>query len=142
MAGRRFRDVSPELRQAAQGLRREMTEAERLLWNGLRGWKLGGGVRFRRQHALGRFVLDFYCPAHRLCVEVDGEVHETQRERDAARDEALASVGIRTLRFPNEDVFADLPAVLRRIERELTSAPQHTFPLPLAGEGGASQRAG
>jgi very-short-patch-repair endonuclease len=93
-------------------------------------------VRFRRQYALDRLILDFYCPAHRLCIEVDGSVHDVQQDRDAARDEALASLGIRTLRFSNTAVFADLPAVLRRIEQELKPARTPVSPLPLAGEGG------
>ena len=119
MGERRWRKVSPELQAAARGLRREMTEAERELWNGLRGWKLG---KFRRQHPIDRFILDFYCPAHRLCIEVDGSVHDTQQERDAERDAVLALAGIRTIRFRNEEVLGDTPAVLRRIERELRSA--------------------
>ena len=119
MAGGRMRGASRELQEAARALRREMTEAERALWNGLRGWKLAGGVRFRRQHPLDRFILDFYCAPHRLCVEVDGGIHDMQRERDAARDAALAAMSIRTIRVRNEEVLADLPTVLRRIEREL-----------------------
>ena len=117
MEQRRMRG-SRELQEAAKGLRKEMTAAERQLWNGLRGWKL---AQFRRQHPLDRFILDFYCPAHRLCIEVDGSVHETemQQDRDVARDEALALAGIRTLRFRNDEVIADTRDVLRRIEREL-----------------------
>jgi very-short-patch-repair endonuclease len=63
------------IRGASRAVRKEMTPAERQLWNGLRGWKLG---KFRRQHPLGRFVLDFYSVEHRLCIEVDGAVHDAQ----------------------------------------------------------------
>ncbi|HEX8693060.1 MAG TPA: DUF559 domain-containing protein [Longimicrobium sp.] len=116
----RIRGVSPELREAARGLRKEMTYAERLLWNGIRGWKVGGGgAKFRRQHPLGHFILDFYCHAAKLCVEVDGGIHDLQPERDAERDACLAAAGIKTLRFRNEEVFGDIRAVLRRIEQEV-----------------------
>jgi very-short-patch-repair endonuclease len=124
-----------------------MTPAERQLWIGLRGWGLGP---FRRQHAIERFVLDFYCPSARLCVEVDGGVHDEagQQERDRARSEALMALGIRVLRVRNEEVLGDPRAVLRRIQAELARAPASPrartlkSPLPLAGEGGGSQAAG
>ena len=64
-----MRKSSRELRGRARELRREGTAAEERLWNGLRGWRF---AKFRRQHPLGRFILDFYCPAARLCIEVDG----------------------------------------------------------------------
>jgi very-short-patch-repair endonuclease len=124
MRSGRIRGVSREVQQAAKELRREMTAAERELWNGLRGWKLDGGARFRRQHPLGRFILDFYCASHRLCIEVDGGVHDTQRERDAERDATLAAANIRTLRVRNEEVLADLPRVLRRIEWAMQNPPK------------------
>ncbi|HET8654865.1 MAG TPA: endonuclease domain-containing protein [Longimicrobiaceae bacterium] len=121
MRGRRMRGVSKELGSRARALRREMTPAERQLWTGLRGWGLGP---FRRQHALERFVLDFYCPSARLCVEVDGGVHDEadQQERDRARSDALAALGIRVLRVRNEEVLENPRAVLRRIEAELSRA--------------------
>ncbi|HST62556.1 MAG TPA: endonuclease domain-containing protein [Longimicrobium sp.] len=102
--------------EASRRLRSEMTEAERHLWDGLRGEGIRG-MRFRRQHAIGRFVLDFYCPAHRLAVEVDGAVHDTpdQAEYDAARSEALEQLGIRVLRVRNEDVMYDIMGTLGRI---------------------------
>jgi very-short-patch-repair endonuclease len=93
-----------------------MTPAEERLWYGLRGWKVG---KFRRQHPLGRFVLDFYCAAGKLCVEVDGDVHDAQAERDAERTAVLNAAGIHVLRFRNEEVLGDTPRVLRRIEAEL-----------------------
>jgi very-short-patch-repair endonuclease len=135
---RRMRGVSEELELAARRLRRSMTPAEIRLWNGLRGRRLG---KFRRQHPLGQFILDFYCPAARLCVEVDGGVHDhsDQQERDRARTEALAALGIRVVRVRNEEILCDARAVLRRIEQALAAAPS---PLPLAGEGGEPQRAG
>lgn len=102
------------MRSAARQLRRQPTEAERELWRHLRERKVVG-LRFRRQHALERFVLDFYCAEARLAIEVDGGVHDQQGDRDAARTAALEQHGIRVLRFANEQVFRDLPQVLATI---------------------------
>jgi very-short-patch-repair endonuclease len=115
----RVRHTTPELDQRARELRREGTPAEELLWQMLRGGGLDGH-KFRRQHAVGRFILDFYCAKSRLCVEVDGEVHKSQRERDMARDTTLFSRGIVTLRFANEQVFNDLRGVLDAIRAAAT----------------------
>ena len=95
-----------------------MTPAERRLWAELRGGALDG-VPVRRQHTVGRFVLDFYAPAHHLAIEVDGDIHDSQQERDAARTEALAERGIRVIRFRNEEVLGNIGAVLDRIRWEL-----------------------
>jgi very-short-patch-repair endonuclease len=118
-----------------------MTPAEARLWNGLRGWKLG---RFRRQHAVGEFILDFYCAPTRLCVEVDGGVHEEpgQKAKDEVRSKVLAAFGIRVLRFSNEEVLRDTPLVLRRIQWVLAAPRPPVSPLPDLGEGGEPQRAG
>jgi very-short-patch-repair endonuclease len=110
------RGASPELGARAKELRHAPTRAEDLLWNGLRGWNF---ATFRRQHPVDRFILDFYCPAARLCVEVDGGVHDEQKERDEARTEHLAARGIRVIRFRNEEVITDCRAVLRQIKSEL-----------------------
>jgi very-short-patch-repair endonuclease len=111
----RVRKNSVQLQQAAQWMRRDATEAEGVLWEALRGRRLAG-LRFRRQHPVGRFVLDFFCPACKLVVEVDGSVHDHQRERDAEREAHLAAGGYRVIRFRNEEVLNDLPSVLKRIE--------------------------
>ena len=85
-----------------------------MLWEVLRERKLCG-VRFRRQHAIDRFVLDFYSTAHKLAIEVDGEIHDEQQEQDAVRTEHLEARGIRVLRFRNEEVLHALPRVLSSI---------------------------
>ena len=114
MSEERYRRNSLALQERARELRQEMTAAERVLWQALRGRGVAG-LRFRRQHPVGRFVLDFYCPAAKLCVEVDGDVHDTQPERDAERSEILTAGGYRVLRFRNEEVLSNLPSVLARI---------------------------
>ena len=110
-----MRGRTPEMLEASRRLRSEMTEAEEALWAGLRRDGIRG-MRWRRQHAIGRFVLDFYCPAHKLAVEVDGAVHDDpdQAARDAARTEALNQLGIRVVRVRNEEVH-DIFGVLARI---------------------------
>ena len=92
-----------------------MTSTECGLWEVLQGKKLAE-VRFRPQHPLGQFVLDFYCPAARLVIEVDGDVHDLRQEEDAARTQHLETFGHRVIRFRNEQITQDLPSVLRAIQ--------------------------
>jgi very-short-patch-repair endonuclease len=93
-----------------------MTRAEVALWNALRGKQLGG-LKFRRQHVMGPYIVDFYCVAVRLAVELDGEAHgeETARHHDAQRDHWIARQGVRILRIPNRLVLDDIDEALRLI---------------------------
>jgi len=99
-----------------------MTLPEVLLWGQLKGRKLNG-VQFRRQHPVGRYVLDFYCEAARLCVEVDGQGHDAadRPRRDAERDACLAGRGVRTVRLPASLVLSDMDAAVRTILAALES---------------------
>lgn len=101
-----------------------MTTAEHRLWQALKGKQLDG-LRFRAQHPLGRFILDFCCPARKLVVEVDGAHHDTQAEWDDERTACLAAFGYRVVRVGNEEVETDLPAVLERI-RQAAHAREET----------------
>ncbi len=105
------------LKGRARELRRKPTPAEALLWSRLRRRQLG--VRFRRQHAIDRFIVDFYCAEARLIVEVDGDVHDLQPERDEVRQAILEALGYRVLRFRNEEVMHDLERVVEEIRREV-----------------------
>ncbi len=107
----RFRETPSWLLARARALRREQTDAETALWWLVRRRQLG--VKFRRQHPVEPFVLDFYCPALRLAVEVDGGQHAApeNQDRDAARTAALASRGIRLMRFSNREVLQTPEAV-------------------------------
>jgi very-short-patch-repair endonuclease len=100
------------IRRARQ-LRREMTPPEARLWMALRG-RQADGLRFRRQHPIGPFVLDFYCDSAKLAVEVDGFAHVTadRPQRDARRDDWLAARGVRTLRIDARDVRDELDGVV------------------------------
>ncbi|HLZ68796.1 MAG TPA: endonuclease domain-containing protein [Dehalococcoidia bacterium] len=117
-AERRFRAVGPAVREAARTFRQQPTPAEALLWERLRDRRLGG-LKFRRQHAVLGFVLDFYCPERRLAIEVDGAVHAApeQRARDAERSKQLAAAGVRVLRLDNAEVLNNTGAALATIAR-------------------------
>ena len=110
----RIRGTTPEIEAAARRLRRNMTPAEKKLWQALKSKKLGG-LKVRAQHPVGPFTLDFYCPACKLVVELDGGVHEGQAEYDEARTRRLNEYNYRVIRFCNEDVLEDLPSVLEQI---------------------------
>jgi very-short-patch-repair endonuclease len=101
--------------QMARAHRKDPTPHEKELWKYLRRWQRG--YRFRRQHPIGQFILDFYCPSARLCIEVDGAVHQTeeQRDRDAIRSALLEVAGIRVLRISNDEVDGQMEQTLARI---------------------------
>ena len=86
------------------------------MWSALRNKQLEG-LRFRCQHPVGNFILDFYCPSCKLVVEVDGEIHIYQTKYDDARTAKLDEYGYKVLRFKNEQVINDLPQVLAKIRR-------------------------
>jgi very-short-patch-repair endonuclease len=97
----------------AKSLRRNLTQPEQVLWALLRGNQLG--LHFRRQHALGPYILDFYCADAKLCVEVDGPIHAERTGHDARRGAWLGEQGIRTLRFPAEELERRPAVVLASI---------------------------
>jgi very-short-patch-repair endonuclease len=102
--------------ERARRLRREMDTPEVVLWQSLRGGRLEG-LRFRRQHPIGPYCLDFYCAEARLAVEVDGYSHDVEDRpiRDTRRDAWLAESGVRTLRIPAREVMSNLDGVLATI---------------------------
>lgn len=110
----RIRGTTPEIELAARRLRKNLTPAEQMLWQALRGRQLHG-LKFRCQHPVGRFIVDFYCPQCKLVVELDGEVHNQQTEYDTARTEQLLAYGYRVLHFRNEEVFTNLNLVLEKV---------------------------
>jgi very-short-patch-repair endonuclease len=98
----------------ARRLRKEMSLPELMLWNAIRRGQLDG-LKFRRQHPIGPYVLDFFCASARLAVEVDGQMHHTEDrpEKDAARDRWLARQGIMTLRIPASWVLGSVDGAFR-----------------------------
>ena len=103
----------------ARELRKEATHAEQLLWNELRGNKFHG-AKFRRQHPIGKYILDFYCAQAKLAIEVDGAVHAARQEEDAWREKVIGTHGIRFLRFSNEEIENDLERVLEQIKNAIS----------------------
>ena len=102
-----------ETLERRRSLRGDATPAERLLCAALRKSRLGGR-KFRRQHGIGAYVVDFYCPAERLAVELDGSAHDSAdaQRADGVRTDYLARRAIRVLRFANDDVRTNLEGVL------------------------------
>ena len=113
-ARRRVRGASSELHRLAREMRGNPTPAEAALWAALSG-KKKDGLRFRFQHPIGQFVLDFYCTSCKLALEVDGGVHDGRVEEDDARTRHLEGHQYQILRFRNEEVLLDLDSVLARI---------------------------
>lgn len=113
-----------ELLARRKNLRNNSTTAEAALWKILKGKKLGR--KFRRQHSVGYYILDFYCPAERLAIELDGAQHFTEegRKKDAVRTEYLNSLNIRVVRFENVEVFQNAQGVLDEIRGHFTTPDQ------------------
>ena len=99
---------------AARRLRLKLTTAEQKLWKALQKCQLSG-LKFRCQHAIGSFIVDFYCPQCQLVIELDGDIHNQQLEYDEARTEQLNPLGFRVIRFHNLDVMHHLDHVLQQI---------------------------
>lgn len=118
--------IDPQKAARARELRQFMTPAEKLLWQHLRANRLNGW-HFRRQQVIAGFIVDFYCHAAGLVVEVDGSVHENQTDDDLKRDLVLQGLILRVLRIKNQEVFDNLEAVLQKVHdacAEETSPPQ------------------
>ena len=113
-------EYNKSLKQLSRNLRRNMTDAEKLLWSKIRGKQLKG-VQFYRQKIIGNYIADFYCPKTRLVIEIDGGQHYSAEgeEKDRRRDEYMARTGIRVLRFSDREVLENLESVLEKLWRGL-----------------------
>lgn len=111
----------------ARGLRKNETDAERLLWSKLRAKQMFG-LKFRRQQPIGPFVADFICFEIRLVIELDGGQHATDVIHDEQRDRWFAENGFHILRFWNNDIFGNLDGVLARIESAAAPSPNPSPP--------------
>ena len=122
----------------ARRLRREMSLPEVILWDGLRKGRLRA-LRFRRQHPIGAYILDFYCASSRLAVEIDGagHGHPTQADHDKVRDRWIESQGLRVFRVPAATVLDEegLADVLADIEAAAAPSPASRSPSPVRGRG-------
>ena len=106
-------------KENAKTNRSNMTDAESLLWHYLRQEQLG--VRFRRQHVIGDYIVDFICLKQRLIIEIDGGYHNdiVQQQEDRIRQNWLESMGYKVLRFTNEDIFHDIESVITNINNNI-----------------------
>jgi very-short-patch-repair endonuclease len=113
-------------RQAAREFRKVLTDSERLLWSALRDRRLDG-LKFRRQHPISDYVLDFYCSELELAIEVDGLPHDLRAESDAVRQARLEAFGIHFIRVSAEDVERNREAVVNyiRAQARLLPSPAH-----------------
>jgi very-short-patch-repair endonuclease len=113
--------------KTAKRLRREMTDAERVLWREVRAHSFAG-FKFKRQEPLESFVVDFICYEAKLIIEIDGGQHADKKEADEGRTRWLESRGYRVLRFWNNDVLKNIEGVMQEIEKYL---PRNSSPSPL-----------
>ena len=120
---------SSEQKVYRKNLRNNMTSAEVVLWQLLRGRKLCG-YKFRRQQGIGPFILDFYCPRLKLCVEVDGNSHDYKYEYDEQRSMFLQKQGIKVIRFSNDQIFASVDWVINEITRVIGERCPTPIPSP------------
>jgi very-short-patch-repair endonuclease len=118
------------LKDRRRELRNNSTNAEHLLWYQLRGSKVDGR-KFRRQHSIGPFIADFYCPEERLAIELDGDIHDEpdRIEYDARRTQYLEDHGIQVLRFRNGQVLADQSVIIAEI-RKIWKGKEREAPPP------------
>lgn len=116
------------LKQKRKDLRNNSTSAEATLWKFLQKSQLDGR-KFRKQHSIGNYIVDLYCPAERLVVELDDQYHfEHDGEvRDEIRTKYLESLGIRIVRFENYEVFETVEEVLEKIKLSFRPPPPHPF---------------
>ncbi len=134
-------DLWEKLKPLARQKRHEPTPAENRLWEHIRNRQIDN-LKFRRQHPVDKFIVDFYCSDARLVIEVDGWIHAYTMDEDAIRQEFLPSLGIKVIRFTNDQVFQSLYECLEQIavvgrERRIPSPPD---PLSTGWRGGRGVR--
>jgi very-short-patch-repair endonuclease len=139
------RELWAALKPLAREMRQDPTPAEKALWEQVRDRKVAG-AKFRRQHTIDRFIVDFYCAEARLVIEVDGDIHQYTQEEDAIRQEFLESTGLRVLRFSNQQVLGDMAGVVSEIEGFITKDTPSPNPdmqsqgaFPVNGEGESTE---
>ena len=118
------RDTSKYIIEIARDLRKDQTSAEKKLWERLRDRRLGG-YKFRRQYAIGRYIADFYCSEAKLVIEVDGPIHQEQREYDDYRENEIMLRDITVIRFTNDEIDTNIDLVLKLIEQRVIEILQN-----------------
>jgi very-short-patch-repair endonuclease len=131
MAGIR-KKLPEQMKDRARSLRRNSSGPECRLWSTIRNGRLAG-LKFRRQHVIGQYVVDYFCQSQRLVIELDGDSHDGMAEADIRRQAHLESHGYRVLRFLNDDVLNDLEPVLRKVLIECGIDPELPPSWPMEG---------
>lgn len=116
--------LSPDSKIFSRQLRHEMTDAEQCLWRHLRMRQIRG-LKFRRQHPVSGYILDFACLEKRLAVELDGSQHIENKAKDGVRTQSLAAQGWRVLRFWNNEIFLNIEGVLASIDTALQAGSEN-----------------
>ena len=114
--------ASTDLIDLSKTLRKRMTPAESVIWQELRRRNIAG-YRFRRQHAISNYVVDFFCFEKAIVIEIDGGIHDEpeNQEKDANRSAELDRLGLKVIRFKNEEVLNDMETVIKKIHEALYS---------------------
>jgi cyclase len=122
-----FNGANPLVFERAKELRNAMTEAEIVLWNHLKSGI--EGFKFRRQHPLGCYIVDFYCHQAKLVIEVDGSVHQLEevKKRDEQKDKDLQNVGFTVIHFTNKEVMTSASDVLKKIQLMIKSCLNNNY---------------
>lgn len=130
-------NIKSRMRDRRRLLRKNATDSEIIVWNYLRSLRIQGYI-FRRQHSIGWYIVDLYCTAHRLVIEIDGEIHSSkeQIEYDKIRDEYMRSMKITVVRYKNEQILLNFNFVAQNILKLL----KQTNPRPEQGEGAPTLR--
>ena len=115
-----FYGAVPAIFERANSLRNNLTASEKYLWNELKNNKIKG-YRFKSQHPVSRFIVDFYCHKAKLVIEIDGSIHNEQDiiERDEGRTSELEEFGLKVIRFTNEQVIGNIENVISEIKTHL-----------------------
>ena len=116
-----FYGAEPSILRAAAILRKNMTLAEKILWKKLRDRKIFD-VKFRKQHPVWIFIVDFYCHEYKLVIEIDGEIHNEEEliEHDLNRTAELNKFGLKVLRFTNDQILFNIDSVITEIHKNIT----------------------
>ena len=112
--------ATPLIFERAFRLRRNMTSSEKLLWSKLKKKQIAG-VRFRRQHPVSRYIVDFYCHTARLVVELDGKIHLAKKQSDEERTKEIEKLGLQIIRFDNEEVELNIDQVVAKITAKVVA---------------------
>ncbi|MPQ46311.1 DUF559 domain-containing protein [Marinifilum sp. N1E240] len=117
-----FYDATPEIHKRAKELRKTMTESEMIFWEIIRNRRIKG-LKFRRQHPISNFIADFYCHELKLVIEIDGEIHNTEdnKEYDEGRTAELGYMGITVVRFTNDEIHHSPELVIRKLKEKIVN---------------------